>query len=811
MFSYLVLGCLALVVGFFIFSEIRVFLSTKVSEENDAKLLRTGSLLTELYEAESLSKLALQTKTKRNFRAYSRKIDSVLEQIEILKQLTGSEQQIRLLDSVGILLKEKVSNGNQLLDLKIKTAPGSSIDDALEELNKMEASFGKLTIENFNKDPDKLEPYKRKILEDWVAYLNQNIPDNTSDMSEVNKIDSVLSASKSILDKAKASDTKTQKSLARKETALNQNDMELSQQLRGIITAFEGEIMINTYNDNLKRQTAFRRSIRLAGFAALLGFVIVAFFTFLITRDYWRVQTYRQKLEKEKKYSESLLKSREQLISTVGHDLRTPLNSITGYAELMENTSLTNTQIGYLDKVRSASLYVDRLMNDLLDFSKLEAGKIKTEKTAFKLSELLQDTAENLEAIHRQKKLDLIINIDPQLDHAILGDPLRVRQILTNLLANAYKFTHEGFIKIKAQQKVDAHGKDIVVIRVIDSGIGIKKEKQEHIFNEFTQAGDNTERQYGGYGLGLTISKKLANLLGGSISVESEEQKGSVFSLTLPLKFSDKPLKTPKRTSTYSLKDLSILILDDDPGMLQLLKEVCQSLQLSAHIFNDFNIITHSMKLSYDVVLTDIQMPSTDGFKVLEALKSGKYHHYTDQPVIAMTGRKDLEQEVYLSSGFSGVLQKPFTRAAFVQKLGHLFPKVVLHTSVVQPSVDEQSNSSLFNLRSISSFLGTDREALHDVLHTLIADTTKNMDALNESIVVGNYKEVKAIAHRMLPMLRQLEANEIVPMLETLEQLDAISADPKKLKTDFTALKHRVTALILAMNAYLSRSPSYSD
>ncbi|MGB5821758.1 MAG: ATP-binding protein [Saonia sp.] len=811
MFSYLVLGCLALVAGYFILSEIRVFISTETAEENDIKLLKTGSLLTELYEAESLSKLALQTKTKKNFNAYAQKIDSVLIKIDTLKQLTESSHQKSLLDSVQSLLREKVNNGNELRNLKVKNASSSSIDDALKELNRMEASFGKLTIKNFNKNPEKLAPYQRKVLEDWVAYLNENIPDNRSDISNSKKIDSILAASKSILDKAKQNDTRTQRSLARKEMQLNRNDLELSQQLRGIISAFEREVMVNTYNDNLKKQSALRRSIRLAGFAALMGFIIVGVFTFLITRDFWRAQTYRQKLEKEKKYSESLLKSREQLISTVSHDLRTPLNTITGYSELMENTGLSGKQVGYLKNVKSASQYVDSLVNDLLDFSKLEAGKIKIEKVPFILSHLITETAENLQEIHQKKSLKLILDIDGRLDKAVIGDPFRIRQILTNLISNAYKFTQEGFIKINAEIKKEENGIYTTQIEVVDSGIGIKKDKQKLIFKEFTQAEDSTEKKYGGYGLGLTISKKLTTLLGGSISLESEEHKGSSFTVILPLEISATPIETQKTMPLHTKMGLSILILDDDPSMLRLLKEVCESLQIKAWTYSDFNTITEHMDLTYDVVVTDIQMPTVNGFEVLEKLKSRRYTHYTDQPVIAMTGRKDLEQKVYEEAGFTKILQKPFTKTSFFKVLENLFPMAVGESQDHRTIPPPKSTSLLFSLEFISSFLGENTEAMDEVLYTFIKDTSNNVEQLKGAMDMENYKEINQTAHRMLPMFRQLDADEIVPILEGLEQISPDVHKTKELKLTFADLKNKITALILALKAHLAISPSYND
>ncbi len=810
MFSYLILGCLALVAGYFILSEIRVFLSSETAEENDIKLLRAGSLLTELHEAESLSKMALQTRTRKNFDAYSQKIDSVLLEIDLLKALTESNHQKNLLDSVQVLLKEKVSNSNQLRRLKMKSASNSSIDDALEELGKMEASFGKLTVENFNQNPEKLEPYKRKILEDWVAYLNENIPESTSGMSNSKQLDSVLTASKLILDRAKQIDTETQRSLARKEMELNRNDLELSRQLRGIISAFEREIMIRSYNDNLKKQSALKRSIRLAGFAALMGFIVVGIFTFLITRDFWRVQTYRQKLEMEKKYSESLLKSRERLISTVSHDLRTPLNTISGYSELMENTGLTGKQVGYLRNVKSASSYVNSLVNDLLDFSKLEADKITIERIPFVLAYVIRETSEHLKELYHKKNVTLELDIDQRLEETVLSDPFRIRQILTNLIDNAYKFTQEGFIKISARILRKDNDIYTAVITVTDSGIGIKKEKQELIFKEFTQAEESTEKKYGGYGLGLTISKKLADLLGGSIRLESQGDKGSTFSLQLPLERSTSPPETQKKAAQLSVAGLSILILDDDRAMLELLEDVCHNAGIKAHVFNDFKDIGRGPDLTYDLVLTDIQMPFINGFEVLEKLRSTAYPHYIDQPIIAMTGRKDLKQEVYEQAGFAAVLSKPFSKNQLMQLLGQLFPQTITEPSQMVPaSSPNTTRSSLFSLEVLHSFLGDQEEAINEVLYTFRADTRKNMKLLKAGVSTNNYAQINQTAHRMLPMFRQLKATGSVVILERLELIEK-EPEASKLKANFDALGEEIATLLQAVNSHLTKSPSYS-
>ena len=810
--SYLVLTVLALVVGFFIFSEVKAYLSSETADANDTKLLKTSSLLTQLYEAESLSKLAIQTRTKPNFNAYAVKIDSISTEIDSLKLLTEGNYQQGLLDSVQILLEEKVANSNQLRQLKVQNEANNSLDNALQEFKKMEASLGKITPEALAPNIDELSPKAQSVIRDLATYLNNNVPKDTNDVPDSEKVDSILRVSKALLNQAKLRDSRTQRSLARKEFEIYNNDLVLSQKLRSIIAAFEQELIVNTYNDNFKKQAIFRRSMRLAGLAALLGFVIVGVFTLLITRDFWKVQGYRLKLEKEKKFSESVLKSREQLISTVSHDLRTPLNTITGYSELIENTSLTDKQFSYLKNIKSASQYVDSLVNDLLDFSKLEAGKIKVEKIPFILSDLIRETAENLKEINKIKALDLILEIDDKLDIGVVGDPFRIRQIITNLIGNAYKFTEEGFIKVKAVVKKESSDTFLTTISVGDSGIGIKKEKQGLIFKEFTQAEKEIEKKYGGYGLGLTISKKLAKLLEGTLSLKSEEGKGSTFILSIPLKITT-PIEVPSLAGdvTKNESSLALLMIDDDTSMLQLLSEVCSTMDITTYTYSNFSQIGQTDKIIYDAVLTDIQMPDIDGFGVLQNLKSTKYEHFKEQPVIAMTGRRDLDFSYYLEAGFSKILQKPFSKKEFVTVLSELFPnQFYTKKNEKEPKLFKKS-ANMYSLDTISSFLGENEEAINDVLKTFVSETLTNLTQLKTGVEGLNYKDINSVSHRMLPMFRQLDVQSVVPHLEFLETLTPKEASTKEIQNHFVKITEQSSHLLEILNLQLAKSPSCID
>ena len=809
--SYLVLALLTAGVGYFIYTEIQTYISTETNDTNDEKLLKTSSLATNLYEAESLSKLAIQNGNQLSFEAYSNKIDSIQIEIDTLKQLMLGEEPKNLLDSLQVLLNEKVANNSELKKLKIRSSNNNSLDKALKEFDKIEESLGKFSAENLFTEYDKVSPEVQKWLRDYAELFSSNAPKDQDATQNAAYVDSILNVSKNMIRKAKLADSRSQRSLAQKEIEMSRNDLELSQQLRNIIAAFEQEVMVSSYNNSLKKRETLRRTTRIAGLAALLGFFIVAIFSFLITRDYWKVQTYRVRLEKEKKFSESLLRSREQLISTVSHDLRTPLNTIGGYSELLESTNLSQKQMGYIANVKSALEYVGNLVNDLLDFSKLEAGKLNVEKVPFIPANLIQETAENLQEIHKNKGLRLILNIDPQLEQTVLGDPFRIRQILTNLLGNAFKFTEEGHVKVDAVVE-KGKGKAIIAkIAVSDTGIGIAKEKQHLIFKEFTQAEKSTEKKFGGYGLGLTISKKLAELLKGKLTLESNLGKGSTFSLQLPLEIT-KAVEEKDKEMPYMAPKLRMLIIDDDTALLHMLRELAESMGITAHTYTNFLSIEKDSHLAYDIVLTDIQMPQVTGFEVLKKLQSGRYKHYKNQPIIAMTGRRDLGPEAYIGVGFTQVLQKPFSKGELVATLklmGIEAEKEVPKVETSEP-VEEKITSTLYSLDIIHSFLGTNEDAIYDVLQTFLRDTDTNMALLEETVKYKDYKQVNQVAHRMLPMFRQLKVAQSVSILEKMELATSDKIEENTLDQWFYQLKKEVTLLISELEERLTTSPNYS-
>ncbi len=797
--SYLTLGFLVLVAGYFIYAEFKNYTEAQNEKDGSAKLIKINSLLTEVYEAESLSKLALQHRKRQNILAYSNKVDSVSKTINALKLLLKNDSKIFKLDSIQQLLQQKTVNNAELRKLKGLDKSNAPLDSLLQVFNQMEINMGRITPEAFVPDFDLLPSETQESIREYVSILNKNIPKNELGKVSSNDADSILGLSKSIVQEAKTQNVKLERSMMAKELQVYKTDLELSQKLRSFISAFEQEIIAEIHSENHNRQTLLRRGSTLAWTAAILGFLLVCFFTLLIANDYWKSQSYRAQLEKEKSYSDVLLKSRGQLISTVSHDLRSPLNSIKGYLELMEQDALTPKQQEYITNMQSSTSYVEHLANDLLDFSQLESGKIQPVNAPFILSDLVKDTVSSFKQVQNFEAILLKIDIEKTLEHPINGDSQKIRQILTNLVGNAFKFTNEGSITIKGfTEKVS--GVDKVIIQVMDTGIGIPEEKQALIFQEFTQVGVSTKGDVGGYGLGLTISKKLTELLDGTIEVKSELGKGSVFTFSIPLTLSSHTSVGEKEIKSNLKSRLSLVILDDDESLLQLLNEVCKINGISVKTFSSFAALRKNLPEHYDMVLTDIQMPKTSGFEVVKAFKKGSLSNYKGQPVIAMTGSREIPRNQYREAGFDDVLLKPFSTSSFLNTL--FKTEKVLDFSQKEIDRPHQPSSVLFSTEGLADFIENE-QVLFEILNTFLENTDKNLLLLSKAIKKRKHHKVREISHKMLPMFRQLKIESAIYLLENFEHITPATSFKKILK-NLELLKNSISRLKEEMNAYMT-------
>lgn len=770
--SYLVLGALAVLVGFFLYSEFKNFTAESTEINGEKKFIETGTLINLVYETDGFSRLALLTESNEDFEKYMSKTDSLFIKIEEIKSLTTNVFQLKQLDSVKSLLEEKNRNIEQLRILRLTNQKDTSLDDILMEVRKLETSIGLNSVESMVKNPSNLSRKDRRIWEAYADYLNSSSLRDTSTVKS-KTVDSMLTASRYIVAEAKKENSRIRESLMQKENELIRNDLNISERLREIIASFDREIAKNNNLEKQQRAESMTRTGEILKIAGVLGGIVVLLFSYFILSDFFRAERFKKNLEESKNYAESLLKSREQLISTVSHDLKTPLNTISGYSELFENSSLSEKQKYYLAQITSSSHFISHLVDDLLDFSKLEAGKLPIESIPFSLENIIIDAGNAAKQQYFEKPVVLKISISETIKNKIFeSDPLRIRQIINNLVGNAFKFTENGSVEIKVEEIEKFNKTSKVKITVIDTGIGISKEKQEVIFNEFTQAEKEIAHKFGGSGLGLAISKKLTELLGGNLKVESVLGDGSSLILTLPLKKSDRVLSKTSSEKSTSFKDLNAVIIDDDDAMRSLLKEIFEQTKITSKAFRSYDDFKSSnLDFDFDFVLTDIQMPKTNGFTVLKCLKNGEINSYKNQPVIAMTGSREHPHDFYLEKGFAEMLPKPFSKQELVAALGKIFSeKSQTFNNLDLETITElpPTNNNKFDLSLLKSFLDTE-ESLKEVLAVFDSQTEKDLQEIKLAISEKDNENLKNLAHRMLTMFRQIRANEVIPILEKME------------------------------------------
>ncbi|TVZ26608.1 hypothetical protein JM83_1588 [Gillisia sp. Hel_I_86] len=756
-------AAVAAVAVWFSYAQVVKFSSINQSNNlNNQQLVLVSEIATALYETESTGRQFIQTGDTTDLNRYSRQIDGIQESINVLK-MTYADSIMKIeLDSISNLLSRKSENLEELLKLRSRDRNTSFYTEVIQELEKVDESFKDQN--NENRFPN-LEPHQRRVL---IRLLEFSKDENQEQLSSISA-DSLVTSVKKVLNELERQNQRFRSIINKKENELLDNDITLNDQLRNLLASVEQEERVTTFNRAKGSQEMLNEVWQILLLVGGSSVLIVLFFLFLIIRDVSRSQQYRIQLEEAKSFTESLMARREQFMATITHDLRSPLNTVLGYTELIGKTPLNNKQEHYLGHLRKSSEYILHLVNDLLDLSKLDAGKMQIEKLPFNAKNLLEETFYNIVPEDDPKKLALFVEADESADVNVLSDPFRIKQILSNLINNAYKFTEEGSITVSVSLEKQIEDSYILTYKIKDTGLGISKDKQKEIFEEFSQEHRQIEKKYGGTGLGLAISQRITNLLNGELSLESEHGKGSVFTLIIPvIKLTDKLEVVPETLfNTLQLNAKNILAVDDESSQLALSRELIKSIGMNCDIAQNGKEALKKLEgKEYDLVLTDIQMPTMDGFELLKEIQSKKNLKHI--PVIAASGRTTLTTKDYLNAGFSGNLLKPYKPQELLQKIGD-----VLHLELETNSgIKTQTEESLeeFSLEEILLFAGDDKNALNTILKVFIDASKKNLKEIKKATKKNNKSRIAAIAHKMLPMYKQLNTRDIVFQLQQLEK-----------------------------------------
>lgn len=532
--------------------------------------------------------------------------------------------------------------------------------------------------------------------------------------------------------------------------SLERRNRLLNRHINRLVNDFERDAMQRT-EERLQRVSALREE----AFALICGIssagLLCALLLYVfIYRDIRRKYRDRRELEDSNHKRYELLEIRKRIIVTLSHDIRGPLNAISGSAELAMDTKDRKRRNAYLTDIIDSSRHIARLANSLLDLSRLDEAKETLNPVPFRLIPFLDGMADEYTRPANDKGLLFSKDVDVP-DIVVSGDADRLEQVLDNLLSNAIKFTKSGSVSFSA-----SYEKEILTVRIQDTGIGMDEKTVERIFQPFERAAPEVNAE--GFGLGLAITRGLVSLLKGEISVSSRPGKGSSFEIRIPLSPTDEPVKgTAVPVEGRLSLPQRVLVVDDDPIQLRIVGEMLERNGVSCCKCQNAQAVVNELRRTrYDIILTDIQMRGTGGFDLLYLLRHSNIGNSRTVPVAAMTARNDGNDSRYWEAGFSGCIRKPFSMNELLAFL----------SSITEKKKAAPSTSADF------SALAADIEDRKWILETFIGESLKNKAELQESLsdMEVDFGRMRETLHRMYPAWEQLGiAHELDEYSEILQ------------------------------------------
>lgn len=532
---------------------------------------------------------------------------------------------------------------------------------------------------------------------------------------------------------------------------------------------------------------------RLLTILALTAILILAT---LIIRHLFKNVTLIQDLENEKHKTQEAANIKEQFLANMSHEIRTPVNAITGFTSLLQKSELKPEQKEFVNIIKNASNNLYNIVNDILDISKIEAGMAQVYKSVFNVKELLYEMEMLFTYAAKEKGLEIVCHIDKQVPPALKGDDEKLKQVLTNLISNAIKFTEKGTIKITVHATAVTDTIASIAFSIKDNGIGIPKGKQETIFERFEQADAQTTRNYGGTGLGLAIVKKLVTLQGGNIMLNSTDKEGAEFIITIPYEIpvheNETPVSKIFETNNAQMQllfsdKIRILAAEDNKMNQLLLAYIFRQWNIKPHIVNNgINAIETLKSNTYDLIFMDIQMPEMDGYAAVQHLRKTLQ---VTTPIIAMTAHAlPGEKEKCLAAGMDDYLPKPIMEEELIYLMNKYLPR---HLTEKKPVSEKY-----IDVEELKNTFGNNDVFVKNIITQFLIQFPEEVATLQYAYLQKDFKKVQAIAHSLKTTVSSVNAtSSFMPALEILESAFSYNTNELLLTSSLKEITDAVEAV----------------
>lgn len=732
--------------------------SIRVDVTPDRRFLIIRDISMDLEKAENSIRIYSITTNNQDLKPYYSVISNIDEKVNRLRaECLNDSVLLQQTEKISRLIEENIVNWNELLILNRHY----KVIDYLKQLTDklIDASVVEQRVE-------------RGILRRVFSRSSTSLLDEQALLYD--------------LDSLAQQDQMIKEQLRTRESQLARTGSEIREQFYDLISKMENEISGIIEAKAADADLLAGKTYRWLALFTILGTLLAIVVVFIIISYARRSVAYQAALERSKAEAENLARTKEMFVANMSHEIRTPVTAISGFTEQLLHESLDENTASKLRIIKASSDHLSRIINDILDISKLQDGKMELEKVHFSVNQILADVYALFDLQARKNNTVLSYSLEPGTPPVLLGDPYRLKQIMINLVSNSVKFTSGGSVHFgirgigKNENEID------LVMEFIDTGIGIDENKLNYIFEDFAQEEMSTARRYGGTGLGLSIVKKLVELQNGSIECKSRKNEGTMITCVIPFLTGEKEKirreAGPALVIPGFIRDLKILIVDDEEYNRLLFKAILNRWKAeSDEASSGAEALEKVRSRKYNMLFMDIRMPGMDGVKTTRYIREELGIKSSEMPVICISATPVHENwGVYKDAGMNAFLPKPFTEEMLLNTILSVTGAGSQEVSGEPGNVSGTSPQETLNLDNLYHISGGDKQFVRQMLVTFIDTTDRGLREMHEAGMSGEWESVGEISHRLLPPCRHIGADELSRLLAGIGESIRKKADTGK-------------------------------